>query len=125
MKKTKILIMTLIMVMLPLSNVRVSAEPADMPLETGIVDSSNNQDNPHKTPTIIPKVSIEVYTLYFNTPCDGYVLRLLDENDNEAYSTVIPVGATSLILPPYLFGIYELQLIPNNCNYYFYGTIDL
>ena len=52
--------MMLIMVMLPLSNnVRVSAEPADMPLETGIVDSSNNQDNPHKTPTIIPKVSIE------------------------------------------------------------------
>lgn len=118
--------MMLIMVMLPLSNnVRVSAEPADMPLETGIVDSSNNQDNPHKTPTIIPKVSIEVYTLYFNTPCDGYVLRLLDGFDNVAYSTVIPVGATSLILPPYLFGIYELQLIPNNCNYYFYGTIDL
>jgi len=125
MKKTKILIMTLIMVMLPLSNVRVSAEPADMPLETGIVDSSNNQDNPHKTPTIIPKVSIEVYTLYFNTPCDGYVLHLVDENDNVAYSTVIPVGATSLILPPYLFGIYELQLLPSNCNYYFYGTIDL
>ena len=118
--------MMLIMVMLPLSNnVRVSAEPADVPLETGIVDSSNNQDNPHKTPTIIPKVSIEDYTLYFNTPCDGYVLHLVDENDNEAYSTVIPVGATSLILPPYLFGIYELQLLPSNCNYYFYGTIDL
>ncbi|MCR4915901.1 MAG: hypothetical protein K6A96_09125 [Prevotella sp.] len=85
MKKTKILIMTLIMVMLPLSYVRVSAEPADMPLETGIVDSSNNQDNPHKTPTIIPKVSIEDYTLYFNTPCDGYVLRLVDEFDNVVY----------------------------------------
>ena len=125
MKKIKSLFMMLIMVMLPLSNnVRVSAEPADMPLETGIVDSSNNQDNPHKTPTIIPKVSIEDYTLYFNTPCGGYVLRLVDEFDNVTYSTVIPVGATSLILPPYLFGIYELQLIPSNCNYYFYGTID-
>ena len=116
--------MMLIMVMLPLSNnVRVSAEPADMPLETGIVDSSNNQDNPHKTPTIIPKVSIEDYTLYFNTPCDGYVLRLVDEFDSVVYSTVIPVGATSLVLPSSLSGTYELQIITG--IYCFYGLITL
>ena len=123
MKKTKLLFMTLIMVMLPLSNVRVSAEPEDVPLETGIVDPSNNQDNPHKTPTIIPKVSIEDYTLYFNTPCDGYVLRLVDEFDNVVYSTVIPVGATSLVLPSYLSGTYELQIITG--IYCFYGDITL
>ncbi len=115
--------MTLIMVMLPLSNARVSAEPEDVPLETGIVDPSNNQDNPHKTPTIIPKVSIEDYTLYFNTPCDGYVLRLVDEFDNVVYSTVIPVGATSLVLPSYLSGTYELQIITG--FYCFYGLITL
>ncbi len=123
MKKTKLLFMTLIMVMLPLSNARVSAEPEDVPLETGIVDPSNNQDNPHKTPTIIPKVSIEDYTLYFNTPCDGYVLRLVDEFDNVVYSTVIPVGATSLVLPSYLSGTYELQIITG--IYCFYGDITL
>ena len=123
MKKTKFLFMTLIMVMLPLSNVRVNAEPADVPLE--YEDPADPLNDPHRSPVEIPEVSIEDYTLYFNTPCDGYVLHLVDENDNVAYSTVIPVGATSLILPPYLFGIYELQLIPNNCNYYFYGTIDL
>lgn len=123
MKKTKLLFMTLIMVMLPLSNARVSAEPEDVPLETGIVDPSNNQDNPHKTPTIIPKVSIEDYTLYFNTPCDGYVLRLVDEFDNVVYSTVIPVGATSLVLPSYLSGTYELQIIAG--IYCFYGDITL
>ena len=122
MKKMKSLFMMLIMVMLPLSNVRVSAEPEEVPL--GYDDPSYNQENPNKSPVLVPEVSIEDYTLYFNTPCDGYVLRLVDEFDNVTYSTVIPVGATSLILPPYLFGIYELQLIPSNCNYYFYGTID-
>ena len=122
MKKMKSLFMMLIMVMLPLSNVRVSAEPEEVPL--GYDDPSYNQENPNKSPVLVPEVSIEDYTLYFNTPCGGYVLRLVDEFDNVTYSTVIPVGATSLILPPYLFGIYELQLIPSNCNYYFYGTID-
>ena len=108
-----------------LTTVRVYATPMLIPLEVEYNDPSHDQDDPQKNPVSIPQVSIEVYTLYFNTPCDGYVLRLVDENDNVAYSTVIPVGATSLILPPYLFGIYELQLIPSNCNYYFYGTIDL
>lgn len=121
MKKTKLLFMTLIMVMLPLSNVRVSAEPEDVPLE--YEDPSENQDNPHKSPVLIPEVSIEDYTLYFNTPCDGYVLRLVDEFDNVVYSTVIPVGATSLVLPSYLSGTYELQIITG--IYCFYGDITL
>jgi len=42
MKKTKLLFMTLIMVMLPLSNVRVSAQPEDVPLEVGYEDPSEN-----------------------------------------------------------------------------------
>ena len=64
-------------------------------------------------------MSIEDYTLYFNTPCDGYVLRLVDE----FYSTVIPVGATSLVLPSYLSGTYELQIITG--YYCFFGDITL
>ena len=108
-----------------LTTVRVYATPVVIPLQVGIVDPTITEGDSHRTPVEVPRISIEVYTLYFNTPCDGYVLHLVDENDNVAYSTVIPVGATSLILPPYLFGIYELQLLPSNCNYYFYGTIDL
>lgn len=121
MKKTKLLFMTLIMVMLPLSNVRVSAEPEDVPLE--YEDPYENQENPQRNPVLVPEVSIEEYTLYFNTPCDGYVLRLVDEFDNVVYSTVIPVGATSLVLPSYLSGTYELQIITG--IYCFYGDIIL
>ena len=121
MKKTKLLFMTLIMVMLPLSNVRVNAEPADVPLE--YEDPADPLNDPHRSPVEIPEVSIEDYTLYFNTPCDGYVLRLVDEFDNVVYSTVIPVGATSLVLPSYLSGTYELQIITG--IYCFYGDITL
>lgn len=97
-----------------------------------IVPLNVNYDDPTipytpvpKTPILIPHVSIEIHTLYFGTCCDGYTLQIVDENDDVAYSTVIPTGTTSLILPAYLFDTYELQLIPSNCNYYFYGTVDL
>ncbi len=121
MKKTKLLFMTLIMVMLPLSNVRLSAEPEDVPLE--YEDPSDPHDNPQRELVKVPEISIEDYTLYFNTPCDGYVLRLVDEFDNVVYSTVIPVGATSLVLPSSLSGTYELQIVAG--IYCFYGDITL
>lgn len=121
MKKKTLLIMTLIMAMLSLSNVRVSAAPEDVPL--GYNDPSDPHDNPQRGPVKVPKISIEDYTLYFNTPCDGYVLRLVDEFDNVVYSTVIPVGATSLVLPSYLSGTYELQIITGYCC--FFGDITL
>ena len=57
MKKMKSLFMMLIMVMLPLSNVRVSAEPEEVPL--GYDDPSYNQENPNKSPVLVPEVSIE------------------------------------------------------------------
>ena len=125
MTRRNLLFVILVAAMSLLTTVRVYATPVVIPLEVEYDDPSHDQENPHRDPVLVPQVSIEIYTLYFGTSCDGYTLRLVDEFDNVAYSTVIPVGATSLILPPYLFGIYELQLIPSNCNHYFYGTIDL
>lgn len=117
------LFLLLLMAMFMLPSVRMMAEPEDVPLETGIVDPTITEGDPHRTPVEIPKISIEDDTLYFNTPCDGYVLRLVDEFDNVVYSTVIPVGATSLVLPSYLSGTYELQIITG--IYCFYGDITL
>ena len=119
----KKLIVLVLMAMFMLPSVQMMAVPEDVPLEGGIVDPSDPQDDPHRTPVEVPRISIEDYTLYFNTPCDGYVLRLVDEFDNVAYSTVIPVGATSLVLPSYLSSTYELQIITS--IYYFYGDITL
>ena len=68
-------------------------------------------------------VSLDNHTLFFLTPCDGCTLRLLDDNANVVYSTVIASGTTSLVLPSTLSGEYEIQIIQGNIC--FYGTIYL
>ena len=80
-------------------------------------------DDDKRSPILIPNVDIDGYTLTFYTPCNGCVLRLIDENDVVVYSTVIPTGATSLVLPSYLSGDYEIQIVRG--NFYFYGYISL
>ena len=112
------------MTLLPLSSVRVSAvNPDDIDLEVGYDDPENGLNDDPKSPILIPHVSIDGYTLYFYTPCDGCVLRLSDENDNVVYSTVIPTGATTLVLPSYLSGIYKIEIIQG--FYCFWGYIEL
>ncbi len=124
MTKKSLLLVIVVAVFLLLPGVHVYAVPENVPLELGGVDPSNNgQGNPGRSPVFIPSVSIDGSTIYFITPCDGCLLRIVDEFDNEVYSTVIPVGATSLVLPAYLSGDYELQIVTG--IYYFYGDITL
>lgn len=122
MQKRK-LILLMLMAMFLLPSVQVTANPVEVPLETGYNDPLGSQTNPHKAPVRVPSVSIDGSTIYFITPCDGCLLRIVDEFDNVVYSTVIPVGATSLVLPAYLSGDYELQIVTG--IYYFYGDITL
>ncbi len=120
-KRNFILLLLLAMFLLP--SVRMMADPIEVPLEVGYIDPSYDQDNPQKTPVLVPEIYIEGYTLYFVTPCDGCQLRIVDEFDNVVYSTVIPTGATSLVLPSSLSGNYELQIVSG--IYCFYGDITL
>ena len=95
----------------------------EIDLEAGIVDPTGSYEPPQKGPVLVPSVSLEGHTLYFATSCDGCTLRLLDENDVVVYSTIIPTGTTSLVLPSYLSGEYEIQIIQGNI--YFWGYIYL
>lgn len=89
----------------------------------GIYDPTSVGPGTNRGPVLIPEVSIEGYTLFFDTPCDGCLLRIVNEDDDVEYSTIIPIGTTSLVLPSYLSGEYELQIISG--NYVFYGDISL
>ena len=111
------------MAFLPLSSVAVWADPELIPLEIGFDDPENSQGDEGRGPVTIPRISIDGNELYFGTPCDGCVLRIVDENDHVCYSVVIPTGATSLMLPSYLQGNYEIQIVSG--IYYFYGYIEL
>lgn len=119
----KSIIISLLAAMLTLGNVSVYADPELIVLEVGIEDPEHGDSSQQKTPITVPGISLEDHTLYFYTPCDGCILRLLDGNDNVVYSTVIATGTTSLVLPSTLSGEYEIQIIQGNIC--FYGYINL
>lgn len=89
-------------------------------LQVCIFDPTEDYEPLEKGPIVIPSVNLEDHTLYFATSCDGCTLRLVDANDNVVYSTVIPTGTTSLVLPSSLSGEYEIQIIQGNLCFYGY-----
>lgn len=121
MKKKRLIVLLLTLALLPLSSVSVMAIPINF--NVAYEDPQNTMDDGKRTLTLVPEVDIEDFTLTFYTPCDGCVLRLVDENENVVYSTVIPTGTTNLILPSYLSGDYEIQIIQGNLC--FWGYINL
>ena len=71
-----------------------------------------------KSPVLAPTVYIDGNVLTFETPCDGCVLQLVDENDDVVYTTIISAGATTLALPSDLEGTFELQIIDGEWMFY-------
>lgn len=118
-KKTFLLI--LILALLPLSAVRVCADPIGISLQVRIIDPEENQPNDPRGPVLAPEVSIEDYTLYFDSSCHGCLLQIVDAEDHVVYSTTIT--SSTLVLPSSLEGVYELQIIRD--TWCFYGEITL
>ena len=108
---------------LSFTSVNVYADPEGVVLQVGYDEPDWGDDGLQKTPILIPEVSLDDHTLIFDTPCDGCTLRLVDANNNVVYSTVIPTGTTSLVLPSSLSGEYKILIIQDNL--YFYGYINL
>ncbi len=124
MKKKRLIMFALIMALLPFISVCVNAEnPCDIDLEVGYIDPASTQGEDQRSLVLIPHIGIDSYTLTFYTPCNGCTLRLIDENDTVVYSTLIPVGTNTLILPSYLSGEYKIEIIQG--IYCFWGYITL
>ena len=121
MKRKAFILLSLVVAMLSLSNVRVSAAPVHVPLQVGIIDPDITQDEPNRGPVQPPIIYIEDGTLTFVTNCDGCELRLVNEEDEVEYTTII--AGSTLVLPGTLTGSYQLQIICG--NYIFYGFIQL
>ena len=99
------------------------AESVPVDLDSSKIDPTIDKGGPHKSPVLVPEVSLDDHTLYFFTPCDGCVLNIVDGSGALVYTLVIPTGTTSLELPATLIGDYELQIIRG--NYCFWGEIVL
>ena len=121
MKTKKRFLLSLAMALLPFANMCVNAFAGEVPLQVSIDDPNIDKPPYPKTPILIPEVSIDDYTLTFDASCLGCELRLLDEDGVLVYSTTITSG--TLVLPSYLSGNYELQIIRG--NFCFYGDISL
>lgn len=122
MNKKHYLIISLLTAMLSLTSVSVYADPIEIPLQINYVDPNDGNLGQQKGSVPIPSISLDDYSLIFNTPCDGYTLRLLDEDGFVIYSVVIPTDTTSLILPSWLSGEYEIQIIQG--SFCFHGYIN-
>lgn len=105
------------------SNANLQRVCTSVPLQVDITDPTQGHKPLERGSVVVPSINLEGYTLYFETPCDGYELCLLDENANVVYTTTIPTNATSLVLPSYLSGYYEIQIIQG--EYYYWGYINL
>ena len=117
----KLFIFLTMAALLPFSSVCVNASPISVQLQVRYDDPNDDQDPDPKTPVLVPEVNIDDYTLTFDDSCLGCELRLVDENDNVVYTTVIT--SNTLVLPSYLSGEYELQIFSG--IYCFYGYIEL
>ena len=76
-----------------------------------------------RTPTWLPDVYIDGYTLSFSNLWGDYTLTLYDENDVLVYSVFVPAGTTQVVLPATLSGNFEIRF--ETATYYYYGYISL
>lgn len=63
------------------------------------------------------------YALTLPALGDDYMFELRDENDEVVYTTYLPAGTTSVVLPPTLSGDFEIRLVGD--TYYYRGYISL
>lgn len=116
----KTIVMTLIMALLPLAFFCLNASAVELELQVRYFDPNVDKPEDPRSAIIIPQIEIEDNVLNFNTPIDGYTLRLLDEDGYVVFTTIIPIGSTSMVLPSYLSGEYEIQIIHGKLCFYGY-----
>ena len=109
-------------------SVFADGEPEQVDLQVSIWNPISPNGGIHKAPPRVPSfqiptVFLDGHTLYFDTPCDGCTLQLVDEDDFVVYSVTIPAGTTEWELPELASGEYKLQIIRG--RYCFWGWIEL
>ena len=95
----------------------------ELSLQVRLVDPSKPLKPIKRSPAKAPSLSIFDHTLYFATSCDGCILRLINEGGDVEYAIEIPENTSTITLPFYLYGEYELQILRG--NYCFFGFVEL
>jgi len=97
------------------------ATPVDMTV--GYFDPIGTAPSLPRTP--IPSIDLSNGVLTFQQNHPVYTLEILDEDGELAYTVTVPSATTTVVLPSWLSGEYEIRLYPTDSNIYFYGWIEL
>jgi hypothetical protein len=97
------------------------ADPIEVEVGLQIFDPIGTYPFP-RGPVGLPNVYIDANTLSFENLWGTYVLQIL-QGSTVVYTTVVPYGTTSVVLPSTLSGNYEFRLVAD--SYYYYGYITL
>lgn len=130
MKRKKLLMILLTMIMG--SGMVMTANAQSQPIEfsvgvlgPGVLDPYPGGNPYPKSEPVCPEVTQNGNILSFSYGHADYTLCLTNEDGLIVYSVLVPSTTVSVILPLYLEGEFELWLHPDDCNYYFYGYIEL
>lgn len=77
-----------------------------------------------KSPITIPSVDLEGYELTFQSMHPAYAIDLV-QSGIVIYSVDVDESTSSVMLPLWLLGDFEILLYPEDSSYYFYGIISL
>ncbi len=100
------------------------ATPVPVGLQSGDVDPTPTLPPLGKAPVQIPTVELDGHELIFQSGHPDYSIDIVS-NGVVVYSVDVDAATTSIVLPAWLSGEYELQLYPDGTNYYYYGFIYL
>lgn len=95
-----------------------------VPLTVKGDDITSGTQGHGKAPIQIPTLWQDGYELTFPSMHSEYALDIV-LNGIVVYSTNVSETTTTVFLPSWLSGEYELQLYPEDCSYYFYGYVTL
>lgn len=97
------------------------ADPIEVEVGLQIADPNGTYPFP-RGPVLLPTVYIDGNTLSFEDLFGWHVLQII-QDDTVVYSTLVPAGVSSVILPSNLSGDCEFRLVAD--TYYYYGYISL
>ena len=90
-----------------------------IPLQVNWGDETGIGNGTQKSPDNIPTVSLDNYTLYFaDTFSEVVAIELKDASGTVVYSTNLPIGSQTLVLPATLSGTYNIYIYVGGLCYY-------
>lgn len=118
----KIVVVLMLFMAMGVTNLYAGEQGDPLDLEVRIIDNTPTLPPGGKNPVLIPTVWQDGYELEVETPHAEYVLNIVS-GTTVVYTVVVPANVSLVVLPSWLSGTYELQLIQGNLC--FYGYIDL